>query len=237
MGYQNINTIICDDDKAIRNQIYSYLEEFEVGNYCRFEIKTFSSAEEMLKSAFIDDCELLFLDIEMSGLNGIEVSHIFREQQGKDELQIIFISAYDQYMKEMFDVRPFNFLSKPIHREKFDDTIERFIKLHKKSSLIFTYKVGRELLRVPYKEILYFESSKRKVLLHTKEGVAEFYGKLDELMDDLREHSFFRIHQSYLVNPIHIHNYSAHVIRLVNGIEIPISNKYRKVFLEMQMLQ
>lgn len=237
MGCQEVKVIICDDDKNIQNQIYNYLEEFEVSNSCRFDIKTFSSGAEMMQSSAIEECELLFLDIEMGALNGIEISHICREQRGWDELQIIFVSAYDKYMKEMFDARPFNYLSKPFTKEKFHDTLEKFLRLHKKCSSIFTFKIGRELYRLPYKEILYFESSKRKILLHTKDGVSGFYGKLDELEAELKENSFFRIHQSYLVNPVHIRTYSAHGITLINGLEIPISSKYKKAFLQMQILQ
>lgn len=237
MGYQDVKVIVCDDDKNIRNQIYNYLEEFELCNHCRFDIKTFSSGEEMMKSSAIEECELLFLDIEMGALNGIEVSHIFRDQQGRDELQIIFISAYDKYMKEMFEVRPFNYLSKPFKREKFNETLEKFLRLHKKNSSIFTFKIGRDIYRFSYKEIFYFESFKRKIILHTKDNTVDFYGKLNELEMELKENSFFRIHQSYLVNPMHIRTYSSHCVILVNGLEIPVSTKYKKAFLQMQIMQ
>lgn len=237
MVYQDVKIIICDDDKNIRNQIYNYLEEFESQNYCKFDIYTFTSAEELMKASALKDCELLFLDIEMGTLNGIEVSHMLREQQGRDELQIIFVSAYDRYMKEMFDVRPFNYLSKPFTRERFNDILGEFLRLHKKSSTIFTFKTGRDLQRLPYKEILYFESFKRKIIVHTKDDTVDFYGKLDELVTNLQENSFFRIHQSYLINPMHIKIYSLHSVTLVNGLEIPISAKYRKAFLQMQTIQ
>lgn len=237
MGYQEITVIICDDDKNTRNQIYNYLEEFEMGNQCRFDIKTFSTGQEMMESSSIEECELLFLDIEMGALNGIEVSHILREQQGRDELQIIFVSAYDRYMKEMFEVRPFNYLSKPFTAEKFNITLERFLRLHKKSSEFFTFKIGRALYRLPYGEILYFESSKRKIIIHTKDETMDFYGKLDELEKELKENSFFRIHQSYLVNPIYIKNYSSHEVTLINELKISISSKYKKTFLKMQIIQ
>jgi DNA-binding LytR/AlgR family response regulator len=237
MAYQTIKVIICDDDKNIRNQIYNYLEEFESSNYCKFDINTFESAEEMMKTAALEDCELLFLDIEMGALNGIEASHIIRDQQDRVELQIIFISAYDRYMKEMFEVRPFNYLSKPLTKERFNETLEKFIRLHKKNSTYFTFNTGRNLYRLSYKEILYFESSKRKIIVHTKDGTSDFYGKLDELVVDLKENSFFRIHQSYLVNPMHIKFYSSQSVTLVNGLEIPISAKYRRAFLNMQITQ
>lgn len=237
MGYQEIKVVICDDDKNIRNQIYNYLEEFEGYNQCKFDIKTFSTGEEMIKSSAMEECELLFLDIEMGVLNGIKLSHMIREQQGRDELQIIFVSAYDQYMRDMFEVRPFNYLSKPFTKKKFDDTLEKFLRLYKKSSSIFTFKIDREIYRFPYREILYFESSKRKIILHTKENTKDFYGKLDELESELKENSFFRIHQSYLVNPMYIRAYSCNRVTLINGLEIPVSQKYKKVFLKMQIIQ
>lgn len=237
MGYQYVKVIVCDDDENTQNQIYNYLEEFESCNQCRFDIRTFSSGEELMASSAIDECDLLFLDIEMGALNGIEVSHFFREQQGRDELQIIFVSSYDKYMKEMFEVRPFNYLSKPFTKEKFNDTLGKFLRLHKKNSAVFTFKVGRELYRLPYREILYFESSKRQIILHTKDDTMDFYGKLDALEMELNENSFFRIHQSYLVNPTHIKTYSSHCVTLANGVEIPISTKYKKAFLQMQIMQ
>ncbi len=236
MVYQAVKTIICDDHKETRNQIYNYLEEFGSNHFCEFDIHTFASSGEMMHSSALEECELLFLDIEMGEPDGIEVSRILRNQQGREEIQIIFISAYDRYMKDMFEARPFYYLSKPFSKDKFFYVVDKFLSLYKKYSGVFSFKTGRETYRLPYKEILYFESVKRKIIIHAKGGSLDFYGKLDELEGDLNKNSFFRIHQSYLVNPMHIKLYSARSVTLVNGLEIPISTKYRKTFLQMQIV-
>lgn len=235
MEYQKVMVVICDDDRNIQNLLYNCLEEYQKGKLFEFQIKTFSSGEELLNYESIEQCDLLFLDIEMKDVNGIQVSHILRELRKLDNLQIIFVSAFDRYMKEMFDVRPFQYLSKPILKEKLFSTLDSFCRLYTKNTTVFSFKIGRIAYRVPYGEIIYFESCRRKIIIHTITDTYEFYEKMDVLEEILKRGSFYRIHQSYLVNPIFIKHYSSQYIILENGLKIAISAKYKKEFLEMQL--
>lgn len=90
MEYQKVMVVICDDDRNIQNLLYNCLEEYQKGKLFEFEIKTFSSGEELLNYESIEHCDLLFLDIEMKDVNGIQVSHILRELRKLDNLQIIY---------------------------------------------------------------------------------------------------------------------------------------------------
>lgn len=235
MNYQKNIIAICDDDKNIQNMLYNYLEEYEKNKSFEFEIVTFSSGEELLNSRVINQCDLIFLDIEMKNINGIQVSYILRTLKELDDLQIVFVSAYDKYMREMFDAHPFQYLSKPISKEKLFSTLDSFCRMYTKNATIFSFKVGRSLYRIPYGEIIYFESCRRKIMIHATSATYEFYEKMDILEKGIKEGSFYRIHQSYLVNPLFIEQYSSQYIILKNGFKISISSKYKKEFLKMQL--
>ena len=236
MRFDEINVAICDDDENIIKILYNHLEKYEEKKACSFNVSTYLSGEELLESSFLNECDLLLLDIEMCSINGIELAHIIRENL-KENLQIIFISSYDKYMKEMFDVHPFNYLTKPISENKFFDALDKYIRYCRKTRTVFTYKVGREIYRIKYKDILYFESTKRIINIYAKEDIYSFYGKLDEVELEVLEKCFYRIHQSYLVNPEYIRTYSPRSVTLENGFTIPISAKYKSNFLQMQVEQ
>jgi len=151
-----------------------------------------------------------------------------------NNLQIVFVSAYDKYMRSMFDVRPFQYISKPVVKEKLFNTMDVFCSLFMKKSEYFSFKIGKEVHRVPCQEIIYFESCGRKVRLHTNEKCFEFYEKLNVLEKVLEGACFCRIHQSYMVNPQYIGQYSAQQVVMQNGERIPVSGKYKKSFIKMQ---
>ncbi len=231
---QKIAIGICDDDKNIQNYLYNALEEYGSIHSCEFDIYTFSFGEDLLKSKTIFQCDLLFLDVEMGNMDGIRTAHVLRELTELENLQIIFVSAHEKYMKSMFDVRPFHFLSKPVSKEKLFETMDAFCKFYRRRCEYFSFQAARTVHRVPCEQILYLESRGRKIYIHTMGECFTFYGKLDVAEHELENAGFYRIHQSFLINPKFIGQYSPRQVMMKNGVTIPISEKYKSRFLEMQ---
>ncbi|WP_159081730.1 LytR/AlgR family response regulator transcription factor [Paenibacillus sp. CAA11] len=225
-----IRIAICEDDVQMAEQIAELALSFQQKNEVALEIDIFYSGEKLTEE-IRHSCqyEIILMDIEMSGLNGIDVGHILREDEDNDLVQLIYISSHEEYHLQLFDVQPSGFISKPIQSTKFEQKLEIAIQKIKRRSnrrrLLPVQLRGSELL-IPFKEIIYLESNCRKVILHTSTQSIEYYSTLNKENDKLFSDEFIRIHQSYIINFYHVKQITAKKIILLSGREIPISERY-----------
>ena len=226
---------VCDDDMATREHIVSLIKE----QIHDAEIVTFGSGEEMLKSQ--DDFDISFLDVEMEELSGMDVAkHIRQEQEEKGSTRsiIIFVTGYDKYMNDAFDVSAFHYLLKPVNEEKFRTVFERALKelsvTEERTKLYILVRNSGVQQKVYIKDIYYIESANKKVIIHTSEGILESYGKMEEL-EQMTGGSFYRCHRCYLVNMEKIASYSADTIKVINGDELILAQKKYNDFIRQYM--
>lgn len=224
---------ICDDDKEVCMQLKSMLEEFSERNAEIFEIKLFYTGEDlwdflMERSRF----DLIFLDIELFEINGVEVGRKIRHELNDEVTQIVYISAKDSYAMELFDVRPLNFLVKPLRKEKIESVLKTAKKVLATTNQYYEYKIGNVNFHVLINDILYFESNGRKVRIILKDDVREFYGKLSEVEEKIKEDDFFTIHKSYFINYNHVIEYTYEYVKMSNNEILPISQNNRKAVRE-----
>jgi DNA-binding LytR/AlgR family response regulator len=193
---------ICDDDLNFTGELETLViqESHKLG--IRVETEVFSDGKTLLKSFQKGDhYELIFIDIEMKQIDGITAARRIREMDRT--VLLIYVSGYDEYLKELFEVEPFRFLSKPLDHAKFALYFKASCKRISETEAYYQYTFNREIRKVPIKDIVYFESSNRIVNIHLKDGSCErFYGKLNNIEKELADsrQNFLRIHQSYLVN-------------------------------------
>ena len=224
---------VCDDDKkTITTMEERLLELSEKGNI-KVRIETYSDGAFLLADIRKGvEFDLLYLDIEMEQLDGLSLAREFRKDHPNAVL--IYISNHESYLKELFEVDTFRFLSKPINTEKFEayfrNAVEK-IQLQQEE-IFFSYStVTGRLFKVLLSDIVYFESQKRSIRLYKKDGTeGSFYGKLNEVEKQLKEAAvpFLRIHQSYLVNYNYIKQFGNTELELSNGKQLPISEDRRK---------
>ncbi|MGN0393839.1 MAG: LytR/AlgR family response regulator transcription factor, partial [Coprococcus sp.] len=194
-----------------------------------FSVSTFLSGEEMLID--IEDhgiYDLIYLDIELTRIDGIEAARVLRNSY--PETMLIFISAHSQYYRDAFDVQPFQFLDKPLDNNVFFNILERAINHIMKYPQTISFSYNRIHYNVNIKEILYFESNKRIVKVICRNNIYEFYGKLSDIEAKLNEKSgvFLRIHKSYLVNINYIREVGTEFIIMVNDVRLGISLDKRR---------
>ena len=227
---------ICDDDNSICSQIENILLSLNKLYPTKIEVEVFNSGEALIQSLsngmYFD---LIFLDIELDKINGIEVGKKLREEMNNETTQIIYISGKDSYAMALFETRPLNFLIKPIKSEKIEDAVKTAMHLLEKSNQLFEFKRGRTITKVPLKEILYFESAGKKINIITTNEVYEFYGKLSDFEDGLSD--FIQIHKSYLVNYYHVIEYHYEYVRMSNKAILPISQQRRKLISDRLLQQ
>lgn len=227
---------ICDDMSIVVHQLNTVLTEVVHQVDFPYTVDTFTSGDSFLRAREQEgEFDIVFLDIEIGDMNGIEIARTIR-QENYDCL-IIFISQYDKYYKAAFDVQPFHFLDKPVSREKILNILKRAGKVLNRDINLLSFTYERTCCTVPLSQILYLASEKRKVHLYTKSEEYCFYDKLDNIEKRISElHvKFLRIHQSYLVNPVHIRKFSPGSVTLWNGIELPVSDERRKEAIKIYM--
>ncbi len=214
---------ICDDEKEIQNMLAEKIKRL----YPAADLTLHSSGEELLAAPQPPD--ILLLDIQMPGRNGMETARLLR-QRSKDTA-IIFVSALEDYVFQAFDVGALHYLVKPFDDRKLAEVLARAAGQYhagrqhtEKPSLIITK--GGEHITVRLEDIVYAEVFNRKVILHTLDSDIEYYGKMKEL-EKRAGPDFYRTHRAYLVNFHFIQKYDAATIYLERGQALMAKQNYQ----------
>lgn len=227
---------ICDDDKIICRQLEDMLYEISEHIHHVIETDVYYSGEELYNFLLKDNhYDIIFLDIEFSKTNGVDVGKKIRNELNDEHTQIVYISSKESYAMELFDVRPLNFIIKPFSREKIESIVLIAIKLLDKERRFFEYKNNNVSFSVPIDDILYYESSGRKVNIVLSEETKSFYGKLSTVEEQINNHDFIMIHKSYLVNFNFCIEYTYEYVKMSNGEVLTISQNNRKAVREKLM--
>lgn len=220
---------ICDDERRICAQLKDMLEKISQDYSEKIEIEVFFSGEKLYEFICEGACfDLILLDIELPQINGIDVGKKIRDEMHDEITKIVYISGKDSYAMDLFDVRPLNFLIKPIKIEKLEKVIRKALILLERDNHFFEYENLYVNYKVPIKDILYFESVGKKVKIVLSNESRELYGKLSEVEKQLSNEEFLSIHKSYLINFSHAIEYQYDYMKMSNKDILPISQKNRK---------
>ena len=225
-----VQCVIIDDEPLAIALIETYIAKFpnlEVVTTCKNAMEGF----EVLKSKQVD---LIFLDIQMPLLTGVEFLRSLSHPP-----KVIFTTAYREYAIESYELEVVDYLLKPISFDRFFKAINKYFTAveknnvraltvsKKESSSDFMYvNVNKKHHKILFSEILYAESLKDYVRIHTKETTVITKDKISDFEQKLPEH-FLRTHRSYIVNTDKITAYTAHDVEL-GKLEIPIGVSYKK---------
>jgi len=224
---------ICDDEKKIGAELESALLNMLTKLNIKCEIDVYFTGEALC--AKMEDgahYNLIFLDIEFAknAINGVEVGKRIREAHRDNRVSIIYISWEMKYSMQLFDIRPLNFLIKPLDYVKVESVLKTYLDIVGTWSQNFTYKIGHSIYTVPIKDVVYLHSENRKLILHLADGrKEEFYGALKEVYQaQLQKFDFLLIHASYAVNYDYIAAAKYNEMVLITGnAPLPISKPRR----------
>lgn len=240
-----IRIAICDDEPNMRSYLTALIRREDAS--CR--ISEYASAEAYLAAR--EDHDLLLLDIELGGetadsgtaaqrgaaagagspgsMDGMALARRLRSLPPDRQPLIIFVTGYESYVYQAFDVEAFQYLVKPVDEGRFADVFRRaaeklsVLEKQRQRTLLVQYAGSSRV--IPLENIRYVESHGHKLLLHLKEGTVEYYGKIGELEQELGG-QFARIHKGYLVNLRHVEEYARGQVTLTGGEKLTIS-KYK----------
>lgn len=217
---------LCDDEVAARDALRIQLENALIDGEEEivYEFSSGAGAASWLEK-HPGEIDLLFLDVEMKGLNGMETAEKIR--QFDENLIIVFVTGHADYVFDGYRVGALDYMMKPALLPKLKELLCRVReKLSLEAKQIYILKNADGTWRFRLHDILYFYSDKRKVILVTKKDEYPFYAKLDDVEHEL-DMRFVRIHQRYLINPSHVDYLGNDCVNLA-GQQLPCSRKYKE---------
>jgi two-component system, lytT family, response regulator lytT len=218
-----IKIAVVDDDELICKEIVEIIRKFNVFYEFDFRPEYYCSCEEVYNS-IVSGCnyDLIFLDIEFSGMNGTEFGKILRMKLKNYETQIIFISAVKDYAMELFKIRPIEFLVKPITEETLKSCLLTYMTHFENSNGFLEYTLENTKHRIRIREVLYLESNKKKTEFHTRSSNFSVYGKVTDIIGD-NKNKFVCISRGIYVNVQHIIEATTKEVYLTDNSKLYIS--------------
>mgnify|MGYP001179112759 CR=1 FL=1 len=216
---------ICEDESNIRSMLVRLCKE--ILDECSVEhtITEFSSAEAFEAAVQAEDCQfdVLLLDIKLEEKTGMDLALELRDRD--DRISIIFITGYEEYLREGYSVQPIQYLLKPIEKNALAKALNTDIKLNYNAKTVVLRK-GIKTTAITLKDVLYIESLNHIVMIHLVNSEISFPQTLTETMQMLPDNVFCQIHKSYLVNMEHIVELSRSEAMLSNSARLPVGRKY-----------
>lgn len=225
---------ICEDMEKDRILLRNNIDKYFNDNSITYKLYEYWSGENFLNHAKPHMYDIVIFDVEMGKINGIEAAINFRKL---DKSAIIIFSTINSDMVfSCFSAEPLHYLLKPVKYSQFNNVMNRAIeKLEHNKNECFIATFNNVIYKIPIKDILYFESYKRIIIISTMDRKYKFYNNLGTIEKELEGKGFIRCHQSYLVNSIFIRKIEKDTIILVNEKTIGISRNRLKTVRESFM--
>lgn len=222
-----VHIAVCDDEKYMSDMISVMVSDFFSKRNVEIVILKFSSGKELLK--YDKKIDILFLDIRMKDIDGMETARKMRSNKFKGFL--IFITVLREMVFQSFEVQAFDYLVKPINPKYFQKMMERlFVSMRNSSEAGLLVQKGYESKIISLEDIIFCEIIDRKVYLHLiSSEVIDFYERIESLETKL-DRNFFRCHRSYLINLKYLKSYKNGRAYMEDGTEIPVSRLRSKEF-------
>lgn len=227
-----LNIAICDDELSEIRTIEDYIATFSVQSGIEFKVNKYTSGNRLLNSynGNPSKYDVVFLDVEMPEINGIEIAEQIREIPDRNVL-IIFITSYPEYMQDSFDVQAYQYLTKPLSYNLFEAKMKRLIGYLNElqtNIAVVSLKSGEVILHLD--DIICFETiksitTKSNVLVTTVNDEFTIKGKIAEMEQKLKEQYFVSVHRSVLVNMKYIKRFNSNMVELTNGKTVEASRR------------
>ncbi|MCK4344262.1 MAG: response regulator transcription factor [Bacteroidales bacterium] len=216
----NINCIILDDDPLHIEELLELIDEIDGAQV----IATFTKPAELIQFLNEKEVDLMFLDIEMDGLSGLELMKTLKQKP-----MVVFVTAYPEYAVESFEFEPLNYIVKPATYLDIVKSVERARQrkkgLKEENDYIFIKTGYSKFIKLAYKNILFIQSLGDFIIIQTSSEKYMTYLKLKDIRKHLPSY-FLQTHRSYIVNSKNITSISTGEIQ-IQKFTIPVSRSYK----------
>lgn len=216
--------VICEDDLLCVRVLNDHIKQWTSENGIFVELFVCVSAEQLLLELEDGlDVDLLFLDIRMDKMNGIELAYKLRELEYR--MQIVFTTDSPEYVFEGYNVSALNYLVKPIDFNRCYNILEQAHKLMVDKKF-YLCKTSESLHRILYEDILYIEMISHTAIIHTKGTLYRTRKTITEILIELDDTLFVRCHKSFVVNIQHIASISKKCVVLSDRSSVDLGKTF-----------
>lgn len=220
---------IVEDDAVSRRLLLDYLARYEREHSESFEVSVFEDGAQLLKG-YRPRFDVILLDIQMALVDGMTTAKRIREVD--EQTVLVFITSSPQFAIKGYEVDATSYLLKPLPWFAFEQELSRSIAVaRKRTGASLLLQSGQEVLKVAIADIVYVESVKHRLEIHTLDEVLSVAGTLKEMEAKLEGRDFFRSNSGYLVNLAHIRGVRDQSCVMTGGDELKISRPRKKDFL------
>lgn len=227
---------ICDDEKAMQITLVKLLDEYKHMRGIDVYVDKFDNGYELLRASKEREYEIVFMDYQMDGIDGMETSRLIRSTN--KECIIIFVSAFPEVAVDSYEVNTFRFIVKPINKKKLFRAIDDYLKTIDYDNL-FILKTHDGTWKIKMSDIIYAEAKGKHTIIRTEKKVFEIHIHLKKIEDKLPPEKFCRCQRAYIAGFAHIANHSNSEIYFDNGERAQIGRayivKFKKTFQEYVM--
>lgn len=221
---------VVEDDEAYRTTLLDHLARYDAEHGVQLHVRTFGDGAELV-DGYRPDFDILFLDVEMAQMDGLEAARRVREVD--TDVIIVFVTNMGQYAIKGYEVDALSYLLKPVPYFAFAQELGRSLaRLQKRETRGVVISVNNTLVRLDPAEIVYVESVKHRITVHALDREYAFSGTLKALEEELDGLGFYRSNNCYLVNLRHVTRVDQSTSVMVNGDELQVSRPRKKGFLE-----
>lgn len=221
-----ISIAMCDDEKIFLNTLKEYYETYKTKKHIDLQLTQFSCGEDLISNYRLD-FNIIFLDISMTGMDGISTAKKIREFDPK--VIIIFLTSLIKYGLVGYSLGAFNYIIKPISYKKFEAEMDKAVAACQDLERHYvTLKNTEGFFKLYVNDIKYIDTYNRRTMVHTKNKDIICFYNMRELENKLELFGFIRCHSGYIVSVNYIESVEKLTITLTTGERIPISQQKRK---------
>lgn len=224
-----LRVAIVDDENMVCADIEDIIFQFARDIGVEMETEVYLSGHDLCNTLKSHECfNLILLDIEMKNGDGIYAGKYLRDELQDDTTQIVFVSGKNGYDRQLFEFHPLGFVEKPVTYDKISKIMKKYLKMFGDENEIFSYKSGHSSHWLHLRNIMYFESLDRKIVIIDNDNTShEFYGTMDNVFAQIKSNGFMMIHKSYIINYRYVCEFHSSEVIMNNGKALPVS-KHRK---------
>lgn len=230
-----IKIAVCDDEEIVTSDTEERLRRISKQAGISIDIDVFFDGATLTDYILSQKAkyDIIYMDIEMKNENGVDAARKIR--QFDKEVLLIFITNYESFAKEVFEVSAFRFITKPVSDDIFEKYFTSAINEVTRTPHFFQYQYNKVHYKLPLNDIMYFQSDRRITYINTRTDARKCYEKLNSIEQKLQQNGilFFRTHQSFLINPSYVEVYMYDSMQLRDGTILSISERRRKSVSEL----
>lgn len=214
---------LCDDDITFLKILYVKIHEYCRAQNLSAQVEIYSSGEELLKVCNKNEFSLIFMDIQMPRMSGIEVAS--KLSLSGQRTEIIFLSGFEDYVYESIKYRPFRFIRKKYINKELPEALDAFYEMIRRSENVYSFSTKEGTVTWKVNDIQYMEVYQHYVYVHCINKNIKVRGSLDQFEKEFQKWGFIRIHKSYLVSFKYIYAVNTNEIVLTSQKKIPLSRR------------